>query len=410
MLPPHEIYFSRGAGFSMTYAGGKTKTREISESGGYGVRALKDDKVGFAYCVKEDGVEKAVAEAASVSRFSKRSGFSFPGKAECPEVEIYDGNISDIDAQELGGILGQLRDGASRYSEKTKVMLTVSTGETKVENSAGFLAGYRDSSISIYVEVMDGTGFGFYSNAFTYLPKNFTAMGEEAAEMAKSMRMPLKPEAGEYNVIMEPEATNDLLDVLLPSLLGDWKRRGISKLSGSRGKKVFSGKFSLYDDGTLNGTGGRPFDDEGTPSRKIPLVENGVLANFAYDRENAALEGAEKDGNCSRTEYSTMPGTGYSNIVVGTGDYADIGEIGRALIVKSLHGTHTANRISGDFGVEVNSAFLSDGKERIPVRGFMLTGNIFNIFKNIVGIEKRAKEMGSFYCPRIAFEKMRVVS
>ncbi len=410
MLPPHEIYRSRGSVLSMMYSAGKTKTRELSESEGYGVRVLRDGRIGFAYCVKEKEIEKAVTEAGIASRFSKQSGFSFAGNREYPAVKVYDEKIAGTDAAGLRGILDQIKDGASKYSDKIKIILTASNGETGIENTAGLSGEYPSTSISVYVEVMDGTGFGFYSNAFTYLPKNFISMGREAAEMARKTRMPVKPEAGEYNVIMEPEATDDLMDVLLPSFIGEWKRRKISGLSEKAGQKVFSSKFSLYDDSTLNGTGGRPFDDEGTPSVRKALVEKGIVKDFVYDRENAALEGVGEEGNCSRPDFSSMPGTGYSNTVVGTGDYANLEETGKALIVKSLHGTHTANRISGDFGVEVNSAFLWNGKERIPVRGFMLTGNIFNIFKNIIGIEKRAKEMGSFYCPRIAFEKIRVVS
>ncbi len=410
MLSPHEIYFNKNADLSMMFSGGKTKIRELTKSSGYGIRVLKDRKIGFSYCVKEDEIEKAVRNAEIFSRFSKESGFSFVEKKEYPQVKVYDEKIAGLGIVDLKEIMDQVRDGASRYSDNIKVILSSSNDETKIENSNGFGEDYKSTSISVYVEVMDGTGFGYYYNAFTYLPKNFTGMGADAADMARKTRMPEKPEDGEYTIIMEPEAADDLIDVLIPSLMGDWKRRRISKLSEKEGEKVFSSKLSIYEDGTLEGTAGRPFDDEGTPSERLPLVEKGVVKNFAYDRENAFLEGVKKWGQCNRSDYYSEPGIGFSNIVIEGGDYKNLEELGRVIVVNSLHGTHTANRTSGDFGVEVNSGFLAYKGERIPVRGFMLTGNIFNLFKNIVGIEKRVKSLGSFFCPRIAFEKLRVVS
>jgi PmbA protein len=410
MLSPHEIYFNRNAELSMMFTGGKTKTRELTETSGYGIRVIKDKKIGFSYCVKEDEIEGAIKNAEIFSRFSKETDFSFAENMEYSPVKVYDGGVAGLEVGDLKEIMDQLRDGASKYSENVKVIVSASNGETRIENSSGFSGDYKNTAVSVYVEVMDGTGFGYYYNAFTYLPKDFTRMGIKAAETAKKTRRPEKPEAGEYIIVMEPEPLDDLMDVLLPSFMGEWKRRKISVLSEKEGQKIFSNRLSIYEDGTLEGTGGRPFDDEGTVSGRVPLVEKGVLKNFAYDRENAALEGLKKGGQCNRTDFSAEPGTGFSNIAIEGGDYRNLEELGKVIVVKSLHGTHTANRTTGDFGVEVNSGFFVYQGERVPVRGFMLTGNIFNLFKNIIGIEKRVRSLGSFFCPRIAFEKLRVVS
>lgn len=405
----NEVYSSRSSGFSLMLSGGKIKPREYNERSGYGVRVLKGGKLGFAYAEKKEWLDKAIKAATATSKFSKETEFEFPQKAEYKKMKIHDSKIAELGAGGLKDVLDQIREGAEKYSKNTKIILGTGENGTKLENSAGFSGEYRDTSFSVYAEVMDGQGFGYYSNAFNYLPKDFTEMGVHAAELARKLRKPVKPKAGEYTVIFETEVVDDLIDVLLPSFLGDWKRRGISILANSGEKQIFDEKLSIYDDGTLSGTSGRPFDDEGIPSSRMPLVEKGVVKNFAYDIETAALEGVDRKGSCNRPGFEKPPGTGYSNIEVGKGEFENLEEIyPGAIVVYSLHGTHTANRTTGDFGVEVNAGWIPN--DDAAVSGFMLTGNIFNLFKNIKGIEKKTKATGSFFSPRIAFGNMRVVS
>ena len=154
------------------------------------------------------------------------------------------------------------------------------------------------------------------------------------------------------------------------------------------------------------GVNSQPFDDEGIPSEKITLIDKGTAKNFIYNVEVASLEGVKDNGKCSRPSYAAMPGIGFSNIVVDTGDLSeDEGDIS----VVSFHGSHTANTTTGDFGIEVNSAFLTKNGKREPIRDFMITGNIFKLFKNIYGIGKRQRKLGTFFAPRIAFSDVQVV-
>ncbi len=411
MFPlPHEIYFLKSGALSLMLSGGKIKPREKSEREGYGIRVLKDGKLGFAYCEQESSLNRALESAEAVSGFSLATKFSFAPKAAISSLDVYDGRIAGMDAAELKEILDGIRGGAEKYSKNTKIILGTFSEEVLLRNSGGFEGSYRNTSLSVYAEVMDGNGFGYYSNAFTHLPGNYHEMGLHAAEMAKKMRSPKRPRAGIYTIIMEPEVINDMVNVLLPSFLGDWKRRGISVLTTKKGERFFDGKLSIYDDGTLTGTSGRPFDDEGVVSERMPLVENGVVKNFAYDMENAFIEGVDRRGQCNRAGFSSPPGIGYANIEISSGDYENLEEeFPDALVIHSLHGTHTANRTTGDFGVEVNAGMTS-GEKNGAVNGFMLTGNIFNLFKNIKGIEKKTKAVGDFFSPRIAFGDIRVVS
>ena len=256
---------------------------------------------------------------------------------------------------------------------------------------------------------MDENGFGFFSNAFSSIPDidEFYKIGELAAERAKETKNPRKIDSGTYVVAFEPEALDDLMDVLLPSFSGDWKKRKISYLHDKIGQDIFSEKLSIHDNPLMEeGVNSQPFDDEGVPSEKITIIDKGIAKNFIYNVEVASLEGVSEKGRCSRPSYDSMPGIGFSNIVVDPGDLSeDEGDIS----VVSFHGAHTSNTTTGDFGIEVNSAFLTKNGKREPIRDFMITGNIFKLFKNIYGIGKRQRKLGTFFAPRIAFSDVQVV-
>lgn len=407
----YEIYHSSSTSKSLTFSGGELKTREDQSDTGYGIRIIKNKKIGFGYCESPEKINKTIKDASKLSRFSLATNFCFPKKSKFPLVNIYDKKIASISANELKSILDQIKDSAQKYSTLVRVNISSDKELISLKNTSGLNASYKYTNLSAYSEVMDGNGFGFSQYNSNHMIKDPVSMGQEAAEMAKLMRHPKKLSAGKYTVVFHPEAMASLLDILLPSFSGDWERKDISKLCGKRKTKVFSELFTLSDNGKAPTVGARPFDDEGIPSKKRLLIDKGVVKTFAYNLENAALVEKNYSGFCNRSHYSTHPVCGFSNIVISPGDYQNFEqELGKHLVIYSAHGSHTANLTTGDFGLEVNTAFLKKGKRSIPVRGFMLVGNVFDLFSNIYGIEKKQISYGSILVPNIAFKDVRVVS
>ena len=403
-----EIFRASSRSADLTFTGGEMKIKESDSSSGLGVRVLEDGKLGFAFCQSEDSVEEAIEHGRRMSRFSVKSGFSFPGKKSFPTPDILDKSVDPDDLSWLHSIVREVKDVASHKGGRPRVVCHADVSEVSLENTAGFSGGYSKSAVSLYVECMHGDGFGMSFFASHKKPKDIAVEGVKAAEMAEATQNAGKPKPGKYNVVMEVYALENLIDTLLPSFSGDWKRRKITKLEG--GKQMFSDKFSLYEDGLAAGVNARPFDDEGTPSAKTALVERGKVDSFLYDHETAALEGVDASGACSRDSYDSPPSIGTSNLVVGPGTWNDLGELERYVEVHYAHGSHTANPTTGDIGLEVSAAFLVERGERKPVKGFMLSGNVFDWFNNIEGLEKKQKVFGSFISPRMAFRDVRVVA
>lgn len=403
----YEVFYSEGSASSLTFSGAEIKSKESSRESGYGIRVQKDGRLGFSYCEKEDGLPKTAELAARISRFSPKTKFQFSPKSKYPRLRTQDPKLKTIEEKELKDILVQVRDGVERHAKKARVILSAGSEKIGLETSEGFRGEYDSTSMSVYAEGMKEDGFGFAYEESISMIDDFVAIGETAGRMAKEMSGAKKLKKGEYPVVFELTALDELLGILLPSFSGDWKRKKTSVLHDKIGKRMFDENLSIYDDPLSLASDARPFDDEGTRSRKRALIERGVVKNFIYDKETAALEGVRRSGFCSRAHYSALPGAGGSNLRVGNGSFTDLEkELKDPLVVHSLHGSHTANTTTGDFGLEVNVAFH---KGR-PVRGFLLSGNIFKLLKENVYIEKEAKMHGSLIAPRMALGNVQVVS
>jgi PmbA protein len=403
----YEVFQSIGSGYSLTFSGGELKTREHSSESGFGVRVLKNQKLGFSYCEKEKDIESSAERAATLSKFSPKTKFSFAEISRFKKLDILDKKIQDITSKELKGILSQVQDGIEKYSKKARIILSSGVEQISLNNSNGLHGAYESSGLSVYCEAMSEDGFGFAYHDGIHMPDDFTAIGEKAGKMAKSMQGAKKLKKGEYTIILKHSAMDEILNILLPSFSGENKRKKTTILEKKLGKQAFSSKLSIYDDALSAASDCRPFDDEGTASAKLPLIERGVVKNFIYDRETAALEGVKKSGFCNRAHYSAIPGAGTSNLVISGGKYSNLEEeLKDPLVVHSLHGSHTANTTTGDFGLEVNVAFHK-GK---PVRGFLLSGNIFKLLKGKIYLEKKEKMQGNLIAPLLAIEDVQVVS
>jgi len=402
-----EIFFLRERTTMLSYSGKSLKLRAEEETRGYGVRVLSGSNLGFSFASDRKDLEEAEKKALEAAKYSPRPDFNFVQKARIPKIDIFDSKLAEMDAKALKELFDQLREGAEKHGGNAQIDIAVSEGEESLENTEGFFGSYRSSVISISVQVMDEDGYGFYGNSFcrTRDIGEPYAIGEQAAEMARNMKNPKRPENGNYLVAFEPQSIDALFDIVLPFFNGDLKRRKISLLHDKAGQKVFSEKLSFYDDPHIPySPGSAPFDGDGIVAGRKAMAEKGVVRNFSYNLETASLEGVKSNGFAARFSYASPPSIGFSNIVVESGDWAEENE--KMLRVLSFHGAHTANPTTGDFGVEVNAAFYGEGQ---PMRGFMIVGNIFNLFSDIYAMGKKTERINNVFSPRMIFSNVRVV-
>jgi TldD protein len=186
--------------------------------------------------------------------------------------------------------------------------------------------------------------------------------------------------AGEMPVVLGPGWPAILLhEAIGHGLEGDFNRKKTSAFSELVGKRVAAPGVTVVDDGTIeNRRGSLTIDDEGTPTQRTVLIEDGILTGYMQDRMNARLMGMPSTGNGRRESYAHCPMPRMTNTIMENGDY-DPEEIIKS-VKKGLYavnfGGGQVDITSGKFVFTCTEAYqLEDGRIGAPVKGATLIGN-----------------------------------
>jgi PmbA protein len=206
------------------------------------------------------------------------------------------------------------------------------------------------------------------------------------------------PPEGKLPVLFTPHGSAAVLLPLRQALSGKTVLQGISPLGEKLGETLFDPAFDLVDDPLLSSrVGSRPADDEGVPSARLPLIEQGTLRAFVYDLETAARAGTRTTGHGRRGTFG-KPAIGFSNLVIKPGAAAEqalLREMGHGLVVDELIGVGQGNVISGAFSHPVALAYRVDGGEITGrVKDAAVAGNAYELLKRIRAIGSAAKWLG----------------
>lgn len=242
--------------------------------------------------------------------------------------------------------------------------------------------------MNVSVAVEDGDkmetgshGAGARTSYLEYLkPENWQKQADEALRQAL-VNLEAKPApAGEMPVVLGNGWCGVLLhEAVGHGLEGDFNRKQTSAFAGLMGERVAAKGVTIVDDGTLKDRrGSLTIDDEGTPTSRTVLIEDGILTGFMQDRMNARLMGAKPTGNGRRESYAHQPMPRMTNTYMLGGD-RDPQElfhgINKGLYAKTLGGGQV-DITSGKFVFAVTEAYLiENGKPTAPVKGATLIGN-----------------------------------
>jgi TldD protein len=223
-----------------------------------------------------------------------------------------------------------------------------------------------------------GGGRGGYE---TYLATEYwQAAIDEALRQALVNLASVPAPAGEMTVVLGPGWPGILLhEAIGHGLEGDFNRKKTSAFSGLLGERVASKGVTVVDDGTLGGRrGSLTIDDEGTPSSRTVLIEDGILKGYMQDRQNARLMGMAPTGNGRRESYSSMVMPRMTNTYMLGGDKTP--EEILASVKKGIYATNfgggQVDITNGKFVFSCTEAYLiEDGKVGAPIKGATLIGN-----------------------------------
>ncbi len=232
-------------------------------------------------------------------------------------------------------------------------------------------------------------GFGGrYSYGDFFIENNWKNEVKKAIDQASIMLKAIPAPAGEQTVVLGPGWPGILLhEAIGHGLEGDFNRKKISVFTELMNSYVANKEVTVYDDGTITDRrGSYTIDDEGTPSQKTTLIENGKLVNYMQDRQNARLMKTEPTGNGRRQSYAHQPMPRMSNTIMANGkhDPSEILEGTKKGIFAKTFGGGQVDITNGKFVFSASEAYMiENGKITKPIKGATLIGSGFEVLKKV---------------------------
>ncbi len=421
-----EVYAMRTRDLGATINNNMITSTEAHYGIGVGIRVVVGKRIGYASTNKlsMESIEKTIMAALSIARTSEEdpywNGFPTPMDYRVPE-NIYSLDLARISEDVVGEKAKHMLDLVTSDERLTIVYgsVSVSSGSIAIGNTNGVVNIQHLTNSIAYVSVVanepgDTTPI-IDDFAFSRIsPPAIEPLVDKVKEYAIASLHPVKIVSMKAPVILHPLAVNSLLKyTLLDALRGDNVVRGKSYLAGKKGQQVFSEKLTIRDDGLLkNGLYTRIFDDEGVAMQNTLLIEKGVVKNYLFDNYWGIRYGVESTGNGFRGGYKGLPVVAPTNIVIEPGDAMldeMIMETRRGLLVYDLQGAHSSNPETGEYSVVATPAWLIENGELKPVRGVMLSGNIYSDLARVELISKETMQKGYIVSPYIRLEDINIV-
>ena len=400
----------------------RLKRLEARESSGLALRIIKDGKIGFSSTTNQEDVESLVSNAVEMAPFGPKAWMSFPGPQEYGEVPVHDPAVETVSLDDMVHLGQGMIDLVRAHTPDLLCSVSVSREVTtlSVYNSSGCQATYTKAvfGASIEGELVKDTDMLFVWDGETSChPITGTSVITDSVirQLEHARHIVAAPE-GDVPVLFMPHGVAEaLLSPLMAGLNGRAVLRGASPLVDRLGSKMLSESFSLYDDPTLPFVpGSRMCDDEGVPSRKVPLVEKGAIVSFLYDLQTAAQAGVESTASGHRG-LGTMPGPAPSVLLVQEGGVSEevlVGDLKKGLVVEHLLGAGQSNVQGGEFSANVLLGYLvKDGRIEGRVKNTLVSGNVYNVLNRILAIGDQGRWVGgSLKTPALLCEGVSIAA
>ncbi|MBD3312132.1 hypothetical protein GF352_01600 [archaeon] len=266
----------------------------------------------------------------------------------------------------------------------------------------------EQSSVRLELEMSSGDSSAWDLKTSQGPSLNYQGIARRNAQLCLDSMKAGRLKTGLFDVVFDYRAMTNLLKILTPSLLANNVIEDKSYLQGRVGEKVISPLLSIKDVGALpDGVHNQLMDAEGTKVKNKYLFNKGVLKQFLNDLYTASRMNKEPTGNSAGLMMRGLVSNNYLVIEPGDADKEEM--LNDCLYVNSLMGTHTANTVSGDFALNALNTFQYKDGERKPLRDLMISGNIFQLFKNAVMISKESRFEDEVKTPLIRFKDVQVV-
>ncbi|MDE0790116.1 MAG: metalloprotease TldD [Woeseiaceae bacterium] len=390
-----DLYFQVSRHESWTLEDGIIREGCFNIDQGVGVRAVSDEKTGFAYSdeLLMPALQQAAGAARAIARQGQDKSVQAWNRTNLTALYSADDPTTSIDDTQKTKLLSDI-DTATRDLDKRVEQVIVSLASSQdlilVAASDGTMAADIRPLIRLNVSVIleqDGRREQGYAGGGARTTLNYFLDGDISMDYAReAVRQALvqfeaeAAPAGSMPIVLGPGWPGILLhEAVGHGLEGDFNRKGTSAFSGKLGQKVASPLCTIVDDGTLaDRRGSLTVDDEGTPGKYSVLVEDGVLKGYMQDKLNARLMGVESTGNGRRESFAHIPMPRMTNTYMLAGPHDPeeiIASVDKGIYAPNFGGGQV-DITSGKFVFSASEAYLIEkGKVTRPIKGAMLIGD-----------------------------------
>ena len=437
-----EIYFHQSSHFDVESKEGSIDTFQVSHSWGMAFRILNRQRIGFSYTTFSDlsqtksqnpmGELEQVIDDAIASAEDTASDpcydFAPPLKEAPPSPPIFDETVEGTSEKVKIEKAKELEEAArsvdpERIQKVRKASYQETIAHRTLINSNGLQFSYPSTfcslSVTAVAEEAEEAEVGWDFDASHFQSElDVKSVGKEASRKALESLGGRKIPSGVYPVLIDRSVASKFLSLLAHSFNSDQIQKGKSPLKGKKGERCFSPLITIEDNGLHpKGIFTAPIDGEGTPSQRTPLVVQGELSGYLYDRYWANREKASSGstgrstGNSRRSGIKLPPGVGTSNFLIepGTLPFTTLlSDLHQGVLLEEVMGLHTVDPISGDFSLGCSGKWVDKGKLVHPVKSVAVAGNLFQLFQDVVGIGEDFRFMGGIGSPSLLVKKLKI--
>lgn len=430
-----EGYASRSTGRQITVYDGEVESLQAAGGRGVGVRALLGGAQGYAYCSGDapDDVRAAAIQAVDNARVTEPdpyAGLPAPARAE-PIAGLWSDGIASVS---VGAkiLLAKDIERAARAADAriTTIEQTVyaeSEGEVGLVSSAGARGEYRSSSCYAYLYAFAEADGDLTTGLAVTVGRGPADLDEEGCGREGAARAvrglggrPCPSFRGP--VVFDPFVTASIVGAIGGMLSAEAVQRGRSPFADRLGAEIAAPGLALADDGRHpDGLASRPFDGEGVPTRRTPLIEAGTLRGYLHDTVTASRAGRAEGstGNAVRGGYASGPSVGPTNLVLAAAPEATVTGLGALLagLADGLYVTEVVglnagvDPVSGDFSVGATGLRIRGGALAEPVKEVTVAGNLVEMLRRLSRVADDARWVpfgGSVLAPTALVDEMTV--
>lgn len=417
-----EVFYIRSHRVEVGYEGWKLKKTGVLQTEGYSLRVIKNGKIGFSATTDPNGIDEMIENAVMTSPFGEAVDIEFPSKVKYPEMDIYDKKLEQLPLSTIIDYGHEFIELCEKYRPIAELGFECQRviTEVRIANTKGLEGGYEKTYLSwgcSLNRVKEGDVFMLWDgSATTYLPDMSAELSKMMAPFDEKLALAenvVDVKTGKMPIVFDPRGAIVLLIPLRAGINGRTVYTKTSPLVGKEGEKLFDEKLTIVDDGTLaRRIASSPFDDEGLPKTRIPIVEKGVFKNFIFDLVTAAKAGRKSNG-CGERGIFSPPVPSQSNVAIEPGNRSKeeiIGDIEEGVLIESVLGLGQGNVISGTFSNPFGTAYkIEKGKLVGRVKDATVSGNIYRDLAEIQAIgDKQELIYGAFLTPHIRVDTLTV--